>query len=96
MEKKLRIITEEELKTKWQDWLTVGRLKAFLEKHNLPDDAKVVTQRIEDTYFEDHDWGVLEKDTEVCGIPAKAQYHPAWCCVKYSDEDNILFIDLHY
>lgn len=26
----------------------------------------------------------------------KEQYTPAWCCVKYSDEDEMLFIDLHY
>jgi len=24
------------------------------------------------------------------------QYHPAWCFVKYKDEDDVLFIDLHY
>ena len=24
------------------------------------------------------------------------QYHPAWSCVRYSDDKNILFIDLHY
>lgn len=24
------------------------------------------------------------------------QYTPAWSCVKYRDEDSILFIDLHY
>jgi hypothetical protein len=24
------------------------------------------------------------------------QYHPAWSCVKYKDDDNVLFIDLHY
>jgi len=26
----------------------------------------------------------------------KVQYHPAWCCVKYNNESEILFIDLHY
>lgn len=24
------------------------------------------------------------------------QYHPVWCPVKYNDEDDILFLDLHY
>ena len=26
----------------------------------------------------------------------KVQYFPTWCCVRYNDEDNILFIDCHY
>jgi hypothetical protein len=26
----------------------------------------------------------------------QGQYTPAWSCVKYRDEDSILFIDLHY
>jgi hypothetical protein len=25
----------------------------------------------------------------------KDQYHPAFCCVKYTDDDN-LYLDLHY
>ena len=24
------------------------------------------------------------------------QYHPAWSCVRYKDDTDILFIDLHY
>ena len=41
--------------------LTVGELKAFIEKHNLPDDAKVVTQRVTDFYFEKGNWKVYRK-----------------------------------
>ena len=26
----------------------------------------------------------------------KEQYHPAFSCYKYNDEDDILFTDLHY
>ena len=28
-------------------------------------------------------------------VHLKEQYHPAWCCVHYSDDEE-LFIDLHY
>ena len=91
--------------------LTVGDLKAFIEKHDLPDDAIVVTQRVYDAYFEGgHDisgmrsaegilpkgsrsseWGVYCKDTE----EGEEQYYPLWCCVKYSKETDILFLDVH-
>jgi hypothetical protein len=27
---------------------------------------------------------------------AKEQYHPAWCVVKYKDDPNNLYLDLHY
>lgn len=36
----------------YNDYCTVGDLKKFLEKHNLPDDAKILLQRVEDKYFE--------------------------------------------
>jgi hypothetical protein len=36
-------------------FLTVGRLKKFIEENNLPDDAPVVVQRIEDRYYEGND-----------------------------------------
>jgi hypothetical protein len=34
---------------------TVGQLKKFIEEHNIPDDATIVYQRIEDIYFEGAD-----------------------------------------
>lgn len=36
----------------YNDYCTVGDLKKFLEKHNLPDNAKILLQRVEDKYFE--------------------------------------------
>lgn len=27
---------------------------------------------------------------------SREQYTPAWCCVRYNDDTDILFIDLHY
>jgi len=101
---KIKEITKEELINQYQDYLTVGDLKNFLNKHNLPDNAKVVVQRVEDIYYEKHNWGVYLKEGEHTlkdeqGNIIKEsleQYHPAWCCVKYNNEDDVLFIDLHY
>jgi len=100
----LKEITKEQLTNGYDQYLTVGGLKEFLNKHNLPVSAKVVVQRIEDVYYEKHNWGVYLKEGEHTfkddnGNIVKSsmeQYHPAWCCVKYNDEDNVLFIDLHY
>ena len=97
-------ISKEELTNEYDHYLTVGGLKKFLYEHNLPESAKVVVQRVEDVYYEKHNWGVYLKEgmhtfKDDDGVIVKSsmqQYHPAWCCAKYNDEDNVLFIDLHY
>ena len=43
---------------------TIGDLKKFIEKNNLPDDSKVVVQRIEDFYFKEHHWKTINKENE--------------------------------
>lgn len=128
--KKINVI--EDL-SRYGDYLTVGRLKKFLENNpDLPDDALVLTQRVEDVYYEEHGWGVVLKEgypyhmTKTANIrmeeeirrrkngehpkydmedpsalimeltdDLKEQYHPAWSCLKYKDDNN-LYIDLHY
>jgi len=137
---------------KWTG-LRVRDLKEFVEKYNVPDDALIMIERVEDRYYEGCDisgmnsvdgilpegskslgWGVylkegqsyydalshnkrikegfyfnkeefpnikegsemLEEYTEEQLEEYKNQYHPAWSCVKYNDEDDLLFIDLHY
>ena len=58
--KKVRVL--EDL-SKYKDYLTVGKLKKFLEEHpELPDDANVLIQRVEDRYYEEHGWGVVLKE----------------------------------
>ena len=38
----------------YKDYLTVGKLRKFLEENpELPDDALVLTQRVEDKYYEE-------------------------------------------
>lgn len=120
---KITELSKKDLK-KYVDFLTVGRLKEFLNEHNLPDDAIVVVERVEDVYYEKYDWGVylkkgehyhsakrLKKDIKK-GIYPKAkdlkpytkeemkemmeQYHPVWCCARYKDDKDILFLNLHY
>ena len=130
---KLRELTKEELKGYSKSgYLTVGELKRFLNEHELSDNAIVAIQRIEDVYYEKHNWGVylkrgehtfnveqwnrdiesgkfLDKEKypnmkEETLVPATEeeikktmeQYHPAWCCVNYKEDKDILFIDLHY
>ncbi len=64
-EKKLRVLSKEEL-LKYRDshYLTVGRLLEFIKEHSIPEDAIIVTQRIEDVYYEKHNWGVYTKEGE--------------------------------
>lgn len=64
MEKDLRILTREDVLSKQHPRLTVGDLKKFFEKHNLPDDAPVVVQRVVDRYYQKHNWGVYLKEGE--------------------------------
>lgn len=56
-------IDKDDIK-KYSHHLTVGRLKEFLDEHNLPDDAIVMVQRIEDRYFENNNWSVYLKEGE--------------------------------
>ncbi len=50
------------MKNNFPGYLTVGHLLDFIEKHNLPRDAKVFYQRIEDSYFtEKGGWKTVKK-----------------------------------
>lgn len=155
---KMRKLSKEELLSyRKSHFLTVKRLKEFLEEHkDISDDAIVVVERVEDAYYEGIDvsgftgqledgsfgvlpegskateWGVylkpgeahwhamkqnekidsgeylnkdqypdikpehLIKTTEEELEKLKTQYHPVFCCVKRTDDLDILFLDLHY
>ena len=65
MEKKITPLNKEELLSYLNHgYMTVGALKKFIEKHEVPDDALVVVQRVEDFYYEDHEWKVYLKEAE--------------------------------
>ena len=36
--------------------MTVGWLKKFIEENNIPDDAQIFVERVEDIYYEKHGW----------------------------------------
>ena len=129
----IKKVKEIEDLTRYKDYLTVGRLKKFLEQNpELPDDALVLTQRVEDKYYEENGWGVVLKEGDHYHMvkthnvrmeeeirrrkngehpkydmedpskhiheltdDLKEQYHPAWTCIKYKDDNN-LYLDLHY
>lgn len=42
--------------------LTVGQLLEFIKKHNIPDNAVVRYERIEDEYFNKNNWKVIKKE----------------------------------
>lgn len=92
-------MSKNELKSYRDKALNVGRLKKFIEDHELTDDAIIMIQRIEDRYYEKFGWtSYLKKGEHTTDDDSMEQYHPAWCCVDYADEkdNDILFIDLHW
>lgn len=131
--KPLRTLSKEDLINSFNHGLTVGGLKKFIEENNVPDNAKVMVQRVHDHYFENNNWGVylkegywyysaektnenmleeierrnkgLEPEYDLedpkslmveLGDELKEQYYPAWSCVRYRDDQDLLFIDSHY
>ena len=84
----MKKLTKDELKNGLHSHLTVGELRAFLNENNLPDDALVLVQRVEDVYYKKHGWSVYEK--------GDSQYTPAWSCVSFKQDKDLLFLDLHY
>lgn len=57
-------ITLEDLATKpcyQHSSLTVGKLKEFIAKHNIPDHGKVLIERVKDFYYERNHWGAVFK-----------------------------------
>lgn len=124
-------LTKEELKHFGiSHYLTVGRLKKYLEEHPFDDDSMVVVERVADHYYETGGWKSyykenehthwarewneeidkgtihktyprlkseqIKKHSEERLQEMKTQYHPIWCCVRYGDDKDILFLDLHY
>ena len=85
-------LTKEEANKGYQHHLTVGKLKEFLYKSELPNDAPVMIQRVEDFYFDKSGWKVYEVDHSYDGI---SHYLQPWCSFT-TKEDDILFIDMHY
>lgn len=92
--KRIKNLTNKDLKNNYDYYLTVGKLKKFLEETELSDDAKVLIERVEDVYFEKHGWETYPKPNIIIG-DLENHYVPAFSCLKYDDDEH-LFIDLHY
>jgi hypothetical protein len=48
----------------FDDFLTAGKIKDFLIRFNIPDSAKVVIERVPDSYYKPGSWDVYFKDNE--------------------------------
>ena len=77
-------------------YLTVGKLKEELEKY--PDDTLVVSQRVEDVYYEKHGWETIKKPNPMYR-EFDNEYTPVWSVCRYlneADGEACLYLDLHY
>lgn len=72
-------------------YLTVGELRKRIA--DLPDDAKVFYQRIEDVYFKEHGWTTRNKVSEYPDYPD--EWIRAFGVCRYRD-DKDLYITAHY
>jgi len=74
-----------------EHYLTVGELKKIIK--NIPDDARVLYERIEDVYFQEHGWDgvVVYKKNDYIDQPD--QYVQAFTAF-LNDED--LCITAHF
>lgn len=76
--------------------LTVGQLLEFIRENNIPMDAKVLYQRIEDHYFsKGTGWSensILKPDEYNLGTD---QYVEVFTPIKYPDDRN-LYLTAHY
>lgn len=103
-------LTKEDL-LKYKDYLTVGKLKEFIDKYNLSDNSLILVERVEDIYYDKHNWGSYLKKGYMYYIALKydifakkendlkehmTQYHPIFCAEYYDDDKDILFLNLHY
>ena len=50
------------MKREYRNFCTIKDLKNFIEKYKIPDDAKIFLQRVEDVYFEKHNWETENKE----------------------------------
>jgi hypothetical protein len=86
-------MTSKEYKERHKDYLTVGDLKKQLADY--PDDAIVVSQRVEDVYYEHRGWETLKKPDHL--YPEhNNQYTAVWSSVTYGDDRECFYLDLHY
>lgn len=57
-------IPDEELKTRYDCYYTVGDLMEFIYKNNIPRDGKILVQRVEDMYYQENHWSTVKRGGE--------------------------------
>lgn len=76
--------------------MTVEQLLEFIKVNNIPMDAKILYQRIEDSYFKPGTgWGensTMKPDEYNIG---EDQFINVFTCIKYLNDDN-LYLTAHY
>lgn len=101
----MKKITEQELKELPNHFaLTVGDLLKFIEKNNIPKDAKILVERIEDVYFLKHGWDVYLEEGEYTSYDENNkpiedtlyQYIPLCTSLYNKNKKDILFLSSHY
>lgn len=75
--------------------LTVGELLKFIEDNNIPNDAKVLYERIENVYFDECDWQGSIYKQEYENEESYAQFIPAFTTIKFNDDNN-LYLTAHF
>ena len=86
-------MTPKEYKEKHKHYLTVGQLKKYLADY--PNDALIVSQRVEDVYYEKHGWQTLKKPNPMYEED-EIEYTAVWSPVLYRDDTDVFYLDLHY
>jgi hypothetical protein len=73
---------------------TVGQLLDFIAEHNIPHDAKILVERIDDRYYAELGWRTYKKPN--MDIPETVdEFTPIFGPAKYGDEKH-LFLFLNY
>jgi len=55
----------------------------------------VVSQRVEDSYYENHGWETLKRPDPLYS-EFETEYSPVWSPVLYKDDKDVFYLDLHY
>ena len=75
--------------------LTVEQLLKFIADNNIPSTAKILYERIEDTYFEKHGWDKVVTLKPDMYNSDEDQFVNVFSPVKYPNDDN-LYLTAHY
>lgn len=80
-------------KNNWGVYLKKGESYNYCLKHNRDVESGKYLDKEKYPNIKPENLKIMsEKDMQ----DAMDQYHPAWSCIRYNDDKEMLFIDLHY